>query len=98
MLSSNFRRRASQRQVFGDLFRPLGQRCEPGLNIQLCSNLISNGGPLVLDYCVDPVATLALDHDVIADLSISRKRILSIHATAGWSASFDVSRTIPSQA
>ena len=47
--------------------------CEPGTDIHLRSDLIGNRRPLVLDHRVDPVTWLALDLDVIADLSVRSK-------------------------
>src|SRR6266436_3651143 len=70
MLASDLARRETQRQVCGDLLHPLRQRGEPGTDIQLRSNLVTNRGSLVSDHFIEPVAGKSLDLDMMAQLPV----------------------------
>src|SRR4051794_17269589 len=69
-----------------DLLHALGERAEPGTDIQLRRNLLQHWRPLVLSEFLYPLACLAVDANASAELRIAAERIFGVHPTSGRAA------------
>ena len=72
MLAGDLARRASERQILGDLLHALVSVANQAADIHLCGDLIRYRGPFVFDQQVQPIAVQLLDLDSIADLCVPR--------------------------